>query len=70
MVNTEKERVKTLEIQEKELTKIWDSIPNFHNEPDAVKEDKFQMLQGENQIYGKINDMIINTKKDFPNNWK
>ena len=23
------------------------------------------MLQGENQIYGKINDMIINTKKDF-----
>ncbi len=65
MVNTEKERVKTLEIQEKELTKIWDSIPSFHNEPDVVKEDKFQMLQGENQIYGKINDMIINTKKDF-----
>ena len=65
MVNTEKERVKTLEIQEKELTKIWDSIPSFHNEPDTVKEDKFQMLQGENQIYGKINDMIINTKKDF-----
>jgi sugar-specific transcriptional regulator TrmB len=65
MVNTEKERVKTLEIQEKELTKIWDSIPSFHNEPDTVKEDKFQMLQGENQIYGKINDMIINTKKGF-----
>jgi sugar-specific transcriptional regulator TrmB len=65
MVNTEKERVKKLEIQEQELTKIWDSIPNFHNEPDVVKDDKFQMLQGENQIYGKINDMIINTKKDF-----
>jgi len=65
MVDTEKERVKKLEIQEKELTKIWDSIPNFHNETDVVKDDKFQMLQGENQIYGKINDMIINTKKDF-----
>ena len=65
MVDTEKERVKKLEIQEKELTKIWDSIPNFHNELDVVKDDKFQMLQGENQIYGKINDMIINTKKDF-----
>ncbi len=65
MVDTEKERVKKLEIQEKELTKIWDSIPNFHNESDVVKDDKFQMLQGENQIYGKINDMIINTKKDF-----
>ena len=65
MVNTEKERVKKLEIQEEELTKIWDTIPSFHNEPDVVKDDKFQMLQGENQIYGKINDMIINTKKDF-----
>jgi sugar-specific transcriptional regulator TrmB len=65
MLNTEKERVKKLENQEQELTKIWESIPNFHNEPEAAKEDKFQMLQGENQIYGKINDMIINTKKDF-----
>jgi len=65
MVDTEKERVKKLENQEKELAKIWDSIPNFHNELETVKEDKFQMLQGENQIYGKINDMIINTKKDF-----
>ncbi len=65
MVNTEKERIKKLEKQEEELTKIWDSIPNFHNEPDLSKEDKFQMLQGENQIYGKINDMIINTKNEF-----
>lgn len=65
MVDTEKERVKKLEKQEKELTKIWDSIPSFHNEPTKVKEDKFQMLQGENQIYGKINDMIINTKNEF-----
>jgi len=65
MVNTEKERVKKLEIQEQELTKIWDSIPTFHNESTEVKDDKFQMLQGDNQIYGKINDMIINTKKEF-----
>ena len=65
MVDTEKERVKKLEIQEEELTKVWDTIPNFHNETDVVQDDKFQMLQGENQIYGKINDMIINTKKDF-----
>jgi sugar-specific transcriptional regulator TrmB len=65
MVNTEKERIKKLEKQEEKLTKLWDTIPNYHNEPDMVKEDKFQMLQGENQIYGKINDMIINTKKEF-----
>jgi sugar-specific transcriptional regulator TrmB len=65
MVDTEKERVKKLEIQEQELTKIWDTIPTFHNEPTVAKDDKFQMLQGDNQIYGKINDMIINTKKEF-----
>lgn len=65
MVNTEKERIKKLEKQEEELTKLWNSIPNYHNEPDVAKEDKFQMLQGENQIYGKINDMIINTKNEF-----
>jgi len=65
MVNTEKERIKKLEKQEEELTKLWDTIPSYHNEPDVAKEDKFQMLQGENQIYGKINDMIINTKKEF-----
>ncbi len=65
MVNTEKERIKKLEKQEEELTKLWDTIPNYHNEPDMAKEDKFQMLQGENQIYGKINDMIINTKNEF-----
>ena len=65
MVNTEKERIKKLEKQEEDLTKLWDTIPNYHNEPDVAKEDKFQMLQGENQIYGKINDMIINTKNEF-----
>ena len=65
MVNTEKERIKKLEKQEEEVTKLWNTIPNYHNEPDFAKEDKFQMLQGENQIYGKINDMIINTKSKF-----
>jgi hypothetical protein len=65
MVNTEKERIKKLEKQEEDLTKLWNTIPNYHNEPDVPLEDKFQMLQGENQIYGKINDMIINTKKEF-----
>lgn len=65
MVNTEKERIKKLEKQEEELTKLWNTIPNYHNEPEVANEDKFQMLQGENQIYGKINDMIINSKKEF-----
>ena len=65
LVDTEKERVKNLESQKSEISKIWDTIPVFHNEPLGQKEDKFQILQGENQIFGKINNMIINTKKEF-----
>lgn len=65
MVNMEKERVKKLEAKRDEISKIWNSIPNFHNEPDVHKDDKFQILQGENQIFGRINDMIINTKREF-----
>ena len=65
MLNTEKERIKKLEKQENELSKIWETIPTYHDEESDVKEDKFQMLQGENQINGKINDMIINAKDQF-----
>jgi len=65
MIDMEKERVKKLETIEDDIAKVWDTIPIFHNEPDVAKEDKFQILQGENQILGKINDMIINTKKEF-----
>ena len=65
MVHMEKERVRKLEAKKDEISKVWNSIPNFHNEPDVQKDDKFQILQGENQIFGKINDMIINTKREF-----
>jgi len=65
LVDMEKERVRNLESKKDEISKVWNSIPTFHNEPEIQKDDKFQMLQGQNQIFGKINDMIINTKKEF-----
>ncbi len=65
MIDMEKERVRNLEAKKDEISKIWNSIPTFHNEPDVQKDDKFQILQGENQIFGKITDMIINTKREF-----
>lgn len=65
IINIEKEQVLKLEAKKEEISQIWDSIPLFHNEPDGEQEDKFQILQGENQIFGKINDMIINTKREF-----
>lgn len=65
MIDIEKERVRNLEAEKDEISKIWNSIPTFHNEPDVQKDDKFQILQGENQIFSIITDMIINTKREF-----
>ncbi len=65
LVNAEKERINSLEKQEKEIVVgLWDSIPEF-NTTTAVKEDKFQMLQGTNQINSKIKEMISSTKNEF-----
>lgn len=64
LVNAEKERVNTLEKEEKSIVELWDSIPEF-NTTTENKENKFQMLQGSNQIHGKIKEMISCTKKEF-----
>lgn len=65
LINSEKERVKHLESQEKSLVELWGAIPSFNITQDDVKDGKFQMLQGINQMTGKINDMISNAKKDI-----
>lgn len=65
LVNAEKERVRTLETQEKEIVELWNNIPDFHAEPTEPTEDKFQMLQGINQIHGKIKEMITNAISEF-----
>lgn len=63
LINAEKERVKTLESQEASLVKLWSAIPNFKINQEDIKDGKFQMLQGVNQMTGKINDMISGAKK-------
>ena len=65
LINAEKERIKGLESQEKELVSIWNTIPGFKTKTDESKEDKFQMLQGINQMTGKINEIIINAKREL-----
>ena len=65
IIDTEKARVRNLEENKDEMTKIWNTIPTFYKEQDNQRKDKFQILQGENQIFGKIHDMIINVEKEF-----
>ncbi|HYL66545.1 MAG TPA: helix-turn-helix domain-containing protein [Nitrosopumilaceae archaeon] len=64
LVNAEKERVNTLEKQEGNITDLWNTIPEFAA-TNVIKVDKFQMLQGINQIHSKIKEMAGSTKKNF-----
>jgi len=65
LINAERERVKTLEAQEKNLVQLWDSIPNFRVSKEEIKDGKFQMLQGINQMTGKINEMLTSAKNSI-----
>ncbi len=62
LINAEKERVKNLEGQEKSLVELWEALPSFKLDKEDIKDGKFQMLQGTNQMSGKIKDMLSNAK--------
>ena len=64
LVSAEKERVNTLEKQEDGIVELWNTIPEFSSTHEE-KEEKFQMLQGSNQIHSKIKEMVGNTKSEF-----
>ncbi|MDE1726765.1 MAG: TrmB family transcriptional regulator [Thaumarchaeota archaeon] len=65
LINAEKERVKNLESQEKNLVEIWNTIPSFKINKEDTKDGRFQILQGTNQMTGKINYLIDNAKKSI-----
>jgi len=58
LVNTEKERVKSLEKKEETIIKLWNSIPEFLKEKTDDVENRFQMLEGSNPINAKLNEMV------------
>lgn len=64
LVNAEKERVNSLQQQEKAITELWNTIPEFTTTPES-KENKFQMLQGNNQVNGKIREMVNTAESEF-----
>lgn len=65
LVNAEKERVKSLEKQEKTIIKLWDSIPEFLKEKSEAGENRFQILQGPNPINAKLKEMVDETKEEI-----
>lgn len=65
LINAEKERVKHLEKQEKSLVELLGALPSFKINKDEIKEGKFQLLQGTNQMSRKIKDMFVNAKNSI-----
>lgn len=64
LVGTETERLKKLKKSGPILEELWEKIPGFSIDPKEEPEEKFQVLQGGNQVNGKIFDMILNAKKE------
>src|SRR5689334_6194692 len=62
LINSEKERVKNLESQEKSLVELWEALPSFKINKEEIKDGRFQMLQGVNQMAGKIKEMVTGSK--------
>ena len=74
IIDSEKQKIKKLEKQKADLIELWQTVPIGNNE--KVEDEKFQILQGENRINSKINEMIndtdskvcvIGNEKDFAN---
>ena len=65
LVDAEKERVKSLEKQQKTIIKLWDSIPDFLREKTEQDENRFQILEGPNPINAKLNELISEAKDEI-----
>ena len=63
LINAEKERVKNLESQEKSLVELWGTLPSFKANEEELKDGRFQMLQGINQMSSKIKEMLTTPKE-------
>ncbi|MGI0101170.1 MAG: TrmB family transcriptional regulator [Nitrosotalea sp.] len=63
LVTVEKQRVNSLEQNGKNLISLWNMIPDFMNESTTDNNDKFQILEGTNQIHTKVCEIIKNSKE-------
>lgn len=57
LINIEKERLRSFERREKDLLTLWDSIPDFSPVNDNSDQEKFQILEGQVQVYCRAKDM-------------
>ncbi len=64
LIEIEKDRLRTFERKEKDLLSLWDSIPDFKMEDDSIGQEKFQILEGQVQIYSRAKEMRTKAKQE------
>lgn len=65
LLNAEKEKIKVLSEQTKEISELWDQIPGFAIETADTSAEKLQMIQGQPQIFSKLGNMVDNYKEEL-----
>ena len=63
LVDAEKIKIKLLEQEKTSLVELWQSMPQPKVE--TVKKELFQMLEGEQQVLMKANELLEKTEKKF-----
>ncbi len=65
LIDMEKDRLRTFERKEKDLLSMWDSIPDFKIEGDGEGQEKFQILEGQVQVYSRAKDMRAKARQEI-----
>jgi HTH-type transcriptional regulator, sugar sensing transcriptional regulator len=65
LLDAEKEKIKALSQQTKEISALWEQIPAFTVETAGNDAEKLQMIQGQPQIFSKLGNMINNHKEEI-----
>lgn len=64
LIDIEKDRLRTFERKEKDLLSLWDSIPDFKLEDEDFAQEKFQILEGQVQVYSRAKDMRAKARQE------
>lgn len=65
LIDIEKERLRTFERKEKDLLSLWGAIPDFKMEDDGLAQEKFQILEGNVQVYSRAKDMCSKARQEI-----
>lgn len=64
LINIQKEQLRNLERKEKDLVPLWNTIPDLIMDDDAPEQEKFQILEGQIQVYSKAKDMRARARQE------